>query len=140
MVEFNPDGSIKLTGQLAKNIEENNQKMQSQRYIKIHKNVVNYDSPKKCVLQITLSKAFNDNRIVEQIYNDFKASASVPTTLRKIDEFTFEVEIKTDLRRCSDCTTLINKYREAVVGIIEEKGTCTYKGFSRNFSYDDYFE
>jgi hypothetical protein len=80
-----------------------------------------------------------DNRFIYTIYSDFNQKSSVPSSLRKIDDKNFEVEIGSDFRRCSDCTSLIAKYREFLSGnVIDEKGTCTYEG-RKSFSYEDYF-
>ena len=66
---------------------------------------------------------------------------AVPCKLNIVNEKEFEVEIGTDLRRCTDCCSLVGRYREFLDGnLIEEKGTCTFEGRSRNFSYEDYFD
>ncbi len=140
MVEFNPDGSIKLPGQLAGNKERNKEKLMSQRCIRIKRDMISFTAPKKCVLHITLSEAFADNRFIQTVYNYFKEKARVPNNLIKINEKEFQVEIGTDFRRCTDCNSLINRYREFLEGnIIEEKGSCTFEGRKRNFCYEDYF-
>ncbi len=140
MIEFNPDGSIKLPERLAKKKEENNKKLKQQRCILVQRELVNTSAPKKCSLQITLSEALTDNRFIETIYNYFKAKASVPSKLIKIDEKQFKVEIGTDFRRCTDCNSLVNEYREFLEGnIIEKKGGCTFEGRKKNFYYEDYF-
>ena len=141
MAEFNPDGSIKLPAQLVKNKEENKEKLKRQRCIKIRRNIISFSAPKKCSLQITLSESLNDSRFIENIYNYFKEKAAVPTKIKKINEKQFEIEIGTDFRRCSDCNSLINQYREFLDGnLIEEKGSCTFEGMKKNFCYEDYFE
>ena len=140
MIEFNSDGSIKLPDNLARQKQENIQRMQCQRCMKIHKEIVNSHSPKKCALQITLSDAIKDNRFVQTLYDEFKQRASVPSKLKQNSDKEFEVEIGTDFRRCSDCCSLINKYREFLDGnVIEEKGTCTFEG-RKNMAYEDYFD
>lgn len=141
MVEFNPDGSIKIPEQSARNKEENKEKLRSQRCIKIKRDIINFTAPKKCVLHITLSESLHDNRFIETIYGHFREKAFVPNRLRKINEKQFDVEIGTDFRRCTDCNSLINEYREFLDGlIIDEKGGCTFEGRKRNFCYEDYFE
>ena len=140
MVEFNPDGSIKLPGQLGRKHEGDKEKLRRQRCIKIKREVISFTAPKKCVLHITLSEAFSDNRFIENIYNYFKEKATVPNKIKKINEKQFEVEIGTEFKRCSECNSLINRYREFLDGsIIEEKGSCTFEGRKRNFCYEDYF-
>jgi hypothetical protein len=141
MVEFNADGSIKIPDKFMKAKEENNLKLINQRCIKVRKEVVNFSAPKKCTLHITLSNKFTDDQFVDNIYNFFKQNASTPTKIKKIDNKHFEVEIGTNFKRCSDCTSLINKYREFLDGnLIEEKGNCTYEGRKRSFSYEDHFD
>ena len=139
--EFNPDGSIKLPGFVQQKINDNESKMRCQRCIKVARKVVSFDSPKKCVLRITLSDRINDIRFVSNIYNLFKEKAAVPTKLSQINGKEFEVEIGTDFKRCTDCTSLIGKYREYIDGnLIEEKGSCTFEGFRKSFAYEDYFD
>ena len=141
MVEFHPDGSIKLPERFARKKEENMEKLKRQRCILVKKDIVNFTAPKKCVLKITLSDALSDNRFIETIYGYFKNRASVPNSIKKINEKQFDVEIGTDFRRCTDCNSLINEYREFLDGlIIDEKGGCTFEGRKRNFCYEDYFE
>ena len=141
MVEFNPDGSLKLPGQIARRVEENKEKLRKQRCIKIKREVVNFTAPKKCVLHITISEAFSDNRFIENIHRYFNEKATVPNKIKKINERQFEVEIGTEFKRCSECNALINRYREFLDGnIIEEKGSCTFEGQKRNFCYEDYFD
>ncbi|MFH1972415.1 MAG: hypothetical protein ABIJ18_02960 [archaeon] len=139
MMEFNSDGSLKLPEQMTRKKEENKEKLKKQRCILVKREIVSFSAPKKCVLQITLSDALHDNRFIETIYNYFKEKASVPHKLNKINEKQFEIEIGTDLKRCTDCNHLVNEYREFFEGnIIEEKGSCTFEG-RKNFCYEDYF-
>ncbi|MBR9692014.1 hypothetical protein GOV06_04450 [Candidatus Woesearchaeota archaeon] len=141
MVEFNPDGSIKLPELFAKRKEENERRLKNQRCIRVKREIVNFDSPKKCVLNITLSEAISDNRFIENIYNFFKEKCSVPVKIKKISEKEFEIEVGTDFRRCSDCNSLINKYKDFLDGnLIDEKGNCTYEIKTGNFCYEDYFD
>src|SRR3989338_11571209 len=116
MVEFNPDGSIKLAEQFARNKEENKEKLKLRRCIKIKREIVSFSAPKKCVLHITLSEVILDNRFIETIYIYFKNRASVPNNIKKINEKQFDIEIGTDFRRCTDCNSLINEYREFLDG------------------------
>ena len=137
MAEFNPDGSIKLPERFSRNKE----KLKSSRCIRIKREIVSFSAPKKCVLHITLSEVILDNRFIETIYSYFKNKASVPNNLKKINENQFDIEIGTDFRRCTDCNSLINEYREFLDGgVIDEKGGCTFEGRKRNFCYEDYFE
>ena len=139
MFEFNPDGSIKLPDSLAKTRQENEQKMKIQHCIELKRELVSSVSPKKCVLHIKISEAFNDNSFVENIHRYFREQASVPSKINKINYREFEIEIGTDFKRCSDCNSLVGRYREFLDGnFIEHKGSCSYE--SRGFSYEDHFE
>ncbi|MBW2986293.1 hypothetical protein KY333_02895 [Candidatus Woesearchaeota archaeon] len=137
MIEFNPDGSIKIPEAIIKNQEKKELKLKKERCILVKKELVDF-KPKKCVLHIRLSDAFTDNSFISNIFKDFQKHSEVPAKLIQITEKEFDVEIGTDFRRCRDCTTLIRRLREYLSGnIIEDKGSCTLK--ERNFAYEDYF-
>jgi hypothetical protein len=141
MVEFNPDGSLKLDARFVKQRADHVNKLKVQRCMKVKKEILSFTAPKKCVLHLTISEKITDLKFVENLFNYFKENASVPCSIRKITERQFDVEIGTDFRRCTDCCSLIGKYREFMDGnIIEEKGTCTFEGRKQNFSYEDYFD
>ncbi len=141
MIEFNPDGSMKLPGYVAEQKKKNEIRLKQHKCIHIKREIVSFSAPKKCLLKITLSDVFKDNQFVQNIYNYFKEKASVPAKIKKINEKQFEVEIGTDFRRCTDCNSLINRYKEFLDGnVIEEKGSCTFEGSKRNFCYEDYFD
>jgi fructose-1-phosphate kinase PfkB-like protein len=138
---FNADGSLKLPGHMQDKINEKENKMKSQRCVLISKSIISDRSPKKCMLNIKLSQAISDNRFVETTYNYFKDKAEVPSKLVKVNDREFTVEIGTCFRRCSDCNSLVSRFRDFLDGnIIEEKGTCSYEGRAKNFSYEDYFD
>jgi len=138
MVEFNPDGSIKLPESLAKQIAEREKKLRTERYIKITRVIVSDKPPKKCVLNIQLSDIISDNSFVQKEYAHFANSSEVPSKLNKITDKEFDVEIGTSFRRCSDCCSLIRRLREYMDGrVIEEKGGCSFS--QHNFSYEDHF-
>ena len=141
MAEFNQDGSIKLPGFVINRNKQNGEKMRSQRCIKLKREVVSFTAPKKCVLCLQLSDRISDTRFVENLYNFFKEKAAVPNGIKKIDERNFEIEIGTHFRRCTECNSLIARYREFLDGnIIDEKGSCTFEGRKTGFSYEDYFD
>ena len=140
-MQFNPDGSLKLSSKTLQQRKDDEDRMRYKKCVLIRKDVVNFSAPKKCVLHLKLSDALIDSRFVETIYNYFKENAAVPSRFIKVNEKEFDIEIGTDFRRCSDCTNLVNKYREFLDGdIIEQKGSCTFSGFRNNFSYEDHFE
>ena len=141
MIEFNPDGSIKLPEKILNQKREYDQKMQKQRAILVRKDLVSDRSPKRCILHISLSEALNDNRFMETIYDYFQNDSEVPSKFSKINEKEFEIEIGTCLRRCTDCGSLIQKYKEFLSGnVIVEKGNCTFGDNKANFSYEDHFD
>jgi len=142
-MEFNEDGSLKLPEKVLKNKREKEDRMKKGKCILIKKEMVNFTAPKKCILQLLLSDAITDNRFIETTHKYFKENSETPSKLIKINEKEFNIEIGTDFRRCSDCTSLVRRFNEFLYGnIIEEKGNCPYKGSFRenNFSYEDYFD
>ncbi|MFO8016040.1 MAG: hypothetical protein R6U32_02970 [Candidatus Woesearchaeota archaeon] len=142
MVEFNPDGSLKLPARMEKRQKEKVQRMRTARCMIVRKEMTSFTAPKKCVLHLKLSETIKDSRFIDTIYSYFKENASTPTKLTKIDEKDFHVEIGTDFKRCSDCADLIRRYKEFLYGnLIEEKGNCpSMKGIKQEFCYEDHFE
>ena len=140
MIEFNPDGSLKLPGKVAEKKQEDTRRMKNARCMHIKREVISFTSPKKCKLKLKLSDRITDNRFIETTYNYFLNGSEVPSKLNKINEKEFEVEIGTCFRRCSDCSSLVNRFREFMDGcVIEEKGSCSFEQ-NKNFSYEDYFD
>ncbi|TKJ17124.1 hypothetical protein CEE44_01145 [Candidatus Woesearchaeota archaeon B3_Woes] len=143
MVEFNKDGSLKLPANLLRKKQEKEVKLKKGNCMLINREIVSSTSPKKCALNLKLSDAISDNRFVDNIYKDFLEKSSVPSKIIKMSEKEFRIEIETHFKRCSDCNSLINKFRDFLDNnIIEEKGVCSYEGnsFSKNFCYEDYFD
>lgn len=141
MIQFNPDGSLKLSSKTVQQKRIDEDRMRTARCILIRKEMVNFSAPKKCILRIRLSDAMIDSRFVETTYRYFKEGATVPTKFIKMSDKEFEIEIGTDFKRCSDCSNLVNRYRDFMDGnLIEQKGNCTFVGFRKNFSYEDYFD
>ena len=144
MVEFNPDGSLKVPSFMIENKRAKQERLIKGRCILIKKEVVDFKAPKKCKLNLQLSEAITNNDFINKIYKYFAEKAETPTKLNKINEKEFEVIIETDFKRCSDCNNLIKKFNEFLEGnIIEEKGNCTSKSgeFKANsFCYEDYFD
>ncbi|MFH1408414.1 MAG: hypothetical protein ABIH34_00760 [Nanoarchaeota archaeon] len=140
MVEFNPDGSLKLPERFEKREKENVHRMNHGHCIKIKREVLSFDAPKKCMLYLTLSRKMTDDRFVNTIFNYFKEDARTPTKIDKKEEKEIEITIGTDFRRCTDCQTLRNRFREFMNdNVIEERGNCTFEG-RKTFVYEDYFE
>ncbi|HLC50623.1 MAG TPA: hypothetical protein VJI97_04315 [Candidatus Nanoarchaeia archaeon] len=142
MIEFNPDGSIKIPDFMQKRIQENQDKFSNNPCILIKKEVVNFTAPKKCVLHMKISDKIHSSEFVDAAFRQIREASSVPLKINKLNEKEFEIEVGTHFKRCSDCTNLIRKYKEIMHGnLIEEKGNCTYSGFASNsFFYEDHFE
>lgn len=141
MVQFNSDGSLRLPSSAIQRKQENADRMNKGQCILIHKEVVDFSAPKKCALHIRLSDAIADDRFIEDMHRYFQESSATPTRIVKIGDKEFDVLIGTNFKRCTDCTGLVNRYREFLQGnIIEEKGNCTFAGFKKNFSEEDYFD
>ena len=136
MIGFNPDGSIKIPGALVESKLKIENRLKRDRCMFVRKDLVDF-KPKKCVLHLRVSDAFFDSSFVSSVLNAFRSSVSVK--LAKISEKEFTIEIGTDFKRCSDCTALLNKFREYFDGnLIEDRGSCSMK--ERVFGYDEYFE
>jgi len=141
MVEFNPDGSLKLPGSVIKSRAQSESKMRTQRCLKIRREIVNHSAPKKCILTITPSDALHDLRFIENIYSEFKERAATPTKIIAAGPREYKIEIGSDFKRCSDCTALRGRYREFLYGnTIDEKGNCTFEGRMKSWNEEDYFE
>ena len=142
MMQFNEDGSLKLSSGTIKKKQDTEDRLKRARCIRIHKEMVDFSAPKRCLLHITVSDAIMDSRFIESTHKYFKDQCETPTKIIKISEKEFDVEIGTNFKRCSDCTNLIKRYRQFLDdNVIEEKGNCTYESFkSQNFCYEDYFE
>ncbi len=139
MVEFNPDGSIKLPSHMQKSREEKEYKMKHHKIMKVRREVTKLDAPKECILHLTLSDAITDDRFITTIFNQVQSRLSTPTKLERQDEKNFTIKVGTDFKRCSDCTLMRAEFREFLGNIIDEKGNCTYEG-RKSFSYEDYFD
>ena len=143
MVEFNPDGSLNLPEHIKSQKEDKEQRLSKGHCVLIKKEIISTTAPKKCILNIKLSEAMNDNRFVDTTYRYFCDASKVPSKITKINEKEFQIEIGTHFRRCSDCTNLINRFREFLDNnVIEEKGQCGYENNfrSQTFCEEDYFD
>jgi hypothetical protein len=139
MIQFNPDGSLKLPGNVAEKKDKDINRMKNTRCIHVRKELVSFTSPKKCLLKLKLSDRITDSRFVENTYKYFVENIETPMKFIKINDKEFEIEVGTNFRRCSDCNKLIYQYRDFMDGcVIEDKGSCTFEERS-NFSFEDYF-
>ena len=139
MVEFNPDGSLKLPSNLAKNIAEKEEKLKNGRCILIRKEIIDNKPPKKCALHIKLSNPINDNRFIEEAYKQLNSRAETPLKLIKLSEKEFKVEIGTSFRRCSECLSLAAALKR-FVDVIEDSKACDFgERMEARFTEEDYF-
>jgi hypothetical protein len=139
MIEFNPDGSIKLPNNIL--TEKNNKmhRMTSSRCASIKKQVVNAYPPKKCLLEIEFSKLINNIEPFYNTINQLKYNLETPIKILTTQDNELKIEISTNFRRCSDCSSIIERLRDMLDGnVILDKGNCTLK--EREFCYEDYFE
>lgn len=133
MIGFNPDGSVIIPGAISASKLKIENRLKRDRCMFVRKELVDF-KPKKCVLHFRVSDAVKDTCFVSSIVN-FRSS--VPVKLVKINEKEFTIEIGSDFKRCSDCNTLVNRFKE-FIDVIEDRGSCSMK--ERVFGYDDYFE
>ncbi|MFW6231058.1 MAG: hypothetical protein ACOC32_03465 [Nanoarchaeota archaeon] len=130
-MEFNPDGSLKLGAHLQK--KDPKKKLATERCIHVRKDIVYERAPKKCRLQITFSKLMQPS--LESTFEE------TPIEIRQIDEKEFQIDIGSSFKRCQECNAFVKRLSEKAHGnIIEDKGTCTFKGRTQTFSYEDHFE
>ena len=127
-MEFNPDGSLKLGGSIAKQAQSDSSKMTSTRCVKITKYATKTTSPKLCTLSIVASPHV-ESGFVERTYEFFKKRADATTKLTQLSSSEFELTIGGEFSRCKDCQMFVSSSRDYLDGnMIENKGTCTFKG------------
>ena len=140
MVEFNADGSLKLPGKFAEAKRKDEQRFANTNCLKVTKEVVSTYSPKKCLVRVELSPRFSRNDFIQNIFQFFSWQSETPIKLLKQNERKFHFEIGSSFRRCSECTSLIGRYREYNDGnMIVKKRGCTYNPHNF-FSQEDYFD
>ena len=141
MIEFNPDGSIKMPSKLAHLKQKEENLMSNVNCMKVRKEVVSVRAPKSCSLHFNISEKTNDIRFVDTIYAEWRRTSDTPSKLIKESPKEFRVDIGTNFRRCSDCTTLIKRYHNFIRNLIEKEGNCSYKqNMQSRFCYEDYFD
>ncbi len=121
-------------------ISRKEKKLKKERCIHIRKEIVSSFSPKSCKLIIRVSDAIDDPRFIGSVYEAFREKASVPSSLHKVTEREYYIDIGTHFKRCSDCTALISRYRDFLGNVIEDNGTCINVRPKREFCYEDYFD
>ncbi len=141
MIEFNPDGSIKMPGRLAHLKQKEDRLMSEVNCMKVRKEIVSEKSPKSCMLHFTISEKTPDTRFVDTIYNEWARTKDTPARLLRDSNKEFRVIIGTDFKRCQDCTSLIRRYHNFIRNLIEKDGSCSYKkNMQSRFCYEDYFD
>lgn len=102
--------------------------MKHTKCIKIEKEVISIDAPKKCVLHITLSQAFSDGTIVEKVYSYFQKDAQTPSKLIRKNDHEWDIEIGTTYKRCSECFEIVNRFKAYLEeNVIIDKGSCYFE-------------
>lgn len=143
MIQFNPDGSIKMPSTMQKDKDDKKKRMESSQCIKITKEVQSFTSPKKCCLHLECGKRYSNTEFVENITKSHSQHVDTPIKLQKESTHSFKIFIGTDFKRCQDCTKLISKFNSFASGnSIVEKGNCPYESWEerREFTFEDYFE
>jgi hypothetical protein len=140
-VEFNPDGSVKLPGQLAAVKANAEMKMRVGRCVDVRKEVMRTHAPKMCLLHITLSDRMAGDKLIEKIHSYYmKEKSETPTKIRQINDKEWVIEIGSAFRRCSDCNSFVTRIKEFMDGnILESSGNCTFEKRVPGFSYEDFF-
>ena len=142
MTGFNPDGSIRMPAKLARKKADEDNRMRSGRCMKIRKDLISTISPKSCALHITLSDRISDTRFIHTIFQEFNNQCKVPAGLIQLSDKEFRINIGTCFSRCSDCTSLIQRYRSFMgANVIEDSGSCEYNSNRQaSFAYEDHFD
>lgn len=139
MLKFNSDGSIQLPDKMANSRSRKQDKMRNERSLILRKEIVCKTSPKKCRLTLFLSDRMDDNKFVETIYKQTSQRFETPTKLSKTNRREFTIDIETNFKRCTECTRLINEYRQFLGGnFFKENWGCTFE--PRQLNYEDHFE
>ncbi|MFP4656372.1 MAG: hypothetical protein ACLFNK_02230 [Candidatus Woesearchaeota archaeon] len=130
-MEFNPDGSLKLGPGMKK--EDPKRKLETERCIHVRRDIVYERPPKKCRLLVSFSKLMQPF-----LENTF---AETPVEIRRLDTHEFNVDIGSSFKRCNECNKFVTGLSGKVPGnLIEDKGTCTFRGRTQTFAFEDHFE
>jgi len=122
MIEFNPDGSIKLPDSMVSAKAKSEERMKTDKIVKISKEVLSFDAPKKCQLLIEISEAFPSTSFMDITYKQWSGYCRTPSSISKENERKFVVTIGTSFKRCSDCSSLIHRFDNHIV----RNGNCPY--------------
>jgi len=141
MIDFNPDGSIKLPTGMAREKKDFEDRMRLGRCVHIRKEVVSKWAPKKCMIHIRVSEKVPSVDVMLLPYKGFVSNTITPTKFIKDSEREAKVEIGSEFRRCSDCDLLIKRFGEQLEGnSIVDDGNCETKRHEQEFCEEDYFD
>ena len=141
MVEFNPDGSIKLPAGMAREKKDLEDRMRLGKCVHIRKEVVSKWAPKKCLLHLKVSEKVQTVDVMMIPYRGFVSTTITPTKFNKTGEREAQVEIGSEFRRCSDCDALIKRFGEQLEGnSIVDDGNCETRRREQDFCEEDYFD
>lgn len=128
-MEFNPDGSLKLSSASSAKLNNDIYKMQNTPCIKISKNVTRSFSPKLCTLTLEASSQISSD-FIPKTFGFFSRRVDSTVKLIKLSQTEYQVTIGGEFSRCRDCMVLNSMFREYLNGnTIVNKGNCTFNGF-----------
>ncbi|HME86894.1 MAG TPA: hypothetical protein VKE88_00595 [Candidatus Nanoarchaeia archaeon] len=132
MVEFNPDGSIKLPSRMLKQAEENNTVFESRPSFRILRNQTSTITPLTCELTIETSKHL-DPSVVERVFNQTKENFRTDAGL-SITQFEGKhiVKIVSGFNRCNWCHAFLNNLSDTANARIIRTDRCDDKTKNRN--------
>jgi hypothetical protein len=129
-MEFNADGSLKLSGSSVKRSEDNAYKMQNTRCVTVTRNVTSSRSPKQCTVLFEASNML-EKGFIERTFGFFSKRVDSTVKLIKLSDTEFQMIVGGEFSRCRDCQHFVSLFREHLEGgVIEKKGSCTFKGIS----------
>lgn len=127
-MEFNPDGSLKISGSSSKKLDDNNHKMQNTRCVTVTRNVTSSYTPKLCTVLFEASNKLEPD-FIERTFGFFAKRVDSTVKLTKLSTSEFQMTVGGEFSRCRDCQHFVSLFREHLEGgVIEKKGTCTFKG------------
>ncbi len=126
MVEFNPDGSIKLPEHLIKNQENYDEDFRSKPCVRVVREQISERTPLKCELRIQASPLLRFPQRITSIFDTasqkFKHGAQL--SIRREGEREYVVRIISGRYRCSWCENF-RKYLKNELGVkVQEWGSC----------------
>ena len=129
-MEFNPDGSLKLSGSSSRRLDDDNHKMDNTRCVKVTREVLRSSSPKQCVVTLEASRVIEPD-FISRTFDFFSKRADSTVKLTKLSSSEFQMSVGGEFSRCRDCQHFISLFREHLEGgVVERRGSCTFKGIS----------